>query len=98
MPAAKKTTGPATKKGQPVQADIANVIQSEEKVVIRERNLAIAKCEYIQVNDTIPSVIEMNKAVLIEMALTGLLDKDGKVTNCTATINDGLDNKTIVFK
>jgi len=96
VPAPKKPTT-ATKKNQPVEANISIAIPSTQRIVIRENNLAIAKCDFIQVNSCIPANIEMNKAVLIEMALLGLLDKEGMVVNCIAKINEKLNNETIVF-
>ena len=84
-------------KAKQVKSDIRTAITSDEHIVIRETNIAIGKCDYAEVNGKMPANVEMNKAVLIEMALKGILDKEGKVLNCTAKINNSLDNETIVF-
>jgi len=84
-------------KSKQVKSDIRTAITNDEHIVIRETNIAIGKCDYAEVNGKMPANVEMNKAVLIEMALKGILDKEGKVLNCTAKINNSLDNETIVF-
>jgi hypothetical protein len=101
MPEPKKITPKKTEnkgvKTKQVKSDIRTAITSDAHIVIRETNIAIGKCDYAEVNGKMPANVEMNKAVLIEMALKGILDKEGKVLNCTAKINNSLDNETIVF-
>jgi len=84
------------KKAQKLTIDVKTKIVNEKKIIIREENIIVGKCEYVCEYNKLPTNILMNIDALKHATLSGMV-KDGKLADCNIIVDNSIDDSQIIF-